>query len=72
MRGLPWATVRILWGRCRGLASTGDRSLGDQLVYMLDQVRTTACSKNGHITGGKGEVRICVRMNISYYQAVSK
>lgn len=40
--------------------------------YMLDQVRTTTCSRHQHIARGKGGVLIYVRMNISYDQTVSK
>lgn len=40
--------------------------------YMLDRVRTTTCSRHQHIAGGKGEVLIYMRMNISYDQTVSK
>lgn len=39
---------------------------------MLAQVRTTACSKNQHIAGGRVWVLIYVRMNISYHWTVCK
>lgn len=39
---------------------------------MLDQVRTTTCSRNQHIEGGKGGELIYVRMNVNYDRTVSK
>ena len=43
-----------------------------KLLYMLDQLRTTACSGNKHIAGRKGKVVSYVRMNINYDQTVAK
>lgn len=34
----------------------------------IDQIRTTVRSRNQHMAGGKGEILIYVRMNISYDQ----
>lgn len=43
-----------------------------KLLYMLGQLRTTACSGNKHIAGRKGGVVGYVRMNINYDQTVAK
>lgn len=40
--------------------------------YVLDQVKTTTCSRNQHAVGGRRGVLIYVRTNISYDQTVSK
>lgn len=38
--------------------------------YMLDQVRKTTCSRKQYTAGGRGGVRLYVRMNISYDQSL--
>lgn len=43
-----------------------------KLLYMLDQSRAIACSRNQHIIGGNRRVLICVSMNINYDQTTSK
>ena len=43
-----------------------------KLCYMLDQVRTTAGSRNQHIARGKGGVLIYIRTSTDYDQTVSK
>lgn len=40
--------------------------------HMLDQVKTTTCSRNQHIAGRGGGVWIRIRMNINDDQIVSK
>lgn len=65
-------------GTCQGIA-WGKRGTGHRyeymsaarygtLLYTLDQVRTTTCSRTYHITGGKGSLLIYIRMNIRYDQ----
>lgn len=41
-------------------------------LYMLDQVRTTTCSRKQRVVGNRGRVLIYVRMNVNYDETVSK
>lgn len=41
------------------------------LLYMIDQVGTTTCSRNQQIAEGRGRTLTYVKMNISYHQTVS-
>lgn len=43
-----------------------------KLLYVLDQVRTTTCSRNQHIVGGRVGLLIYVRRNSDYNQTVFK
>ena len=75
-----WIPVPL--GRCQRIPQGGrGNSLGcgylnatryRKLLYVLDQVRATTCSRGQHFIGGKGGVLICIRMNVDYGQTASK
>lgn len=71
---VPWQVAENSTGWKRGSVGHwyGNASRYRKLLYMLDQVRATACSKGQHFVGGKGGELAYIRMNVDYGQMVSK